>query len=258
MSRADIALREFQYSLKRYHKSLLDKSSAGRRSGKPVDWVRQDFTRKVIGKTEKPFVRIILSNPRVLIQRIDKFYEQWNQEFEDLETRLEDSLERVIQGTQEDIYADLESEYEDEEGDIDLERMQDEKGISDPYDIDPEDIFNGEYGNRYDMNYVIDYMSQEFGHNVDGRYPFWDKYVRPFFKDSDMDQGYFSAPDDVISKPLNIIHGIQDEFDDVYKWLRDKLSMMVHDVKFNQRLYIASLFSGEQYSWEASDGVITS
>lgn len=256
MPRTDLILKDFQYSLRMYHKALLEKTET-RRNVKPSDYVKKDFTRKVIGKTEKTFVKVITTKPEILFQRADKFYGQWKEELENLEGIIENSLERVIEGVQEDIYYEIEQEYGDEDGDIDFERMGDERGITDPKDIDPNDIVNGEYDSRYDMDYFISYMYQELGHNVDGRYPFWDRYVRPFFRDSDMQKSYYTGIEDIISKPLNIIHNLQDDFEPTYQWLRSKLSMIVYDVKYNRRASIRDLFQGERFHWKASENAIT-
>ncbi|MFW6226234.1 MAG: hypothetical protein ACOC3V_04695 [bacterium] len=240
--------KELTDELKRYWIFLKESANKLKNSGEAE--LQKDYMRRIIGKDDF-FIKSVMYTPNKFMRYTQGISEKIQNRLDQLQIDLEDAWDRVKQASKEDWWSDLESQYENEDGEIDYDTIERKTGWSDVDDISDEDLFNGSY---YNKGHFINFASQEISHNIDGRYPYWDKYIRPWFDIKKMNKEFSGAEDTWHSIDLTI-ENLQNALEEAKSWMLSKLKIIIKDCQRNKKEYIKSIFGKYEFEWLESKSV---
>lgn len=222
---------DIENSIKVYYNKIKNDYTPRRDSTGVEDFVFDVVVQSLTGV--KTFTNNMLYSPNKLYKHTKKVLDKWESDLEEFYDNMDDAWRRIVDGSKEDYWGELEGEYDDVEA---------ETGWSGPEDIEDEDVFK-----HFDKSYFISFASEEISHNIKGRYPIWDNYISKDFDISEMQKAYGS--EDIWSSIENKIDDLQQELKDL-KSLLNRIKLIADNVALNKRRYIIHIFTGDDFDWE--------
>lgn len=213
-----------------------------RKANSYYDSFINSFNRRHMSQIEKDFLNMmgsgeevtaqVLFQPKVFSKKIQQVKEELDDIILELESAVEEAWERVLSGAKEDMAMEADDEKEDE----------DDENYTDPDEFDDYDVFN-----KYEDHELLSWMSQEIGHNVEGRIENWDKYIGknaiPWnsFRRNVEDIDYFVLGETV--RPL------EEKLDRIYEDFLNQMKRLKKDYNTSKPEFIKQLFEEGRSEW---------
>lgn len=224
---------DIEYNIRNYYDELVSYYIPRRKLVGMEDFTFEIITQSLTGV--KTFTNNMLYSPNKLYKHTKKVLDKWESDLEEFYYNMDDAWRRIVDGSKEDYWSELENEYDD---------VETKTGWSGPEDMEDEDVFK-----HFDRSYFVTFASEEINHNIKERYPIWDEYISKDFDISEMQK--VSSNEEIWSPIEDKISELQQVLKELGSGLLKKIKLVSDNVTLNKRRYVMFIFSNKQeFDWE--------